>query len=708
MRFALRLLLLPALALAACGDGGTRESACSVRDNGDGTRTIRCGEDELLVPGSGDGTTCVKSPSADGGAVVACTDGTTIVLDADGNVVHRGAGGVVGRVTLFGETEDHSGTTVRAVGTEQVATTDEKGDFYLAGLDAGVYDLLVEREGWEPIRHRNTIAVGGILYLEPLLLRRGRQVAGASESVYVSPAEDTLLVQQGRALWLHPVDRLAPVELSPNAVRLDDPIPGTLTPTYSPDGTAVLFLENLDPASLWGRVRRYEVASGAVETLSERAVEFAPVAGGPALLWRAPAEVVVGPVSEADVVLRYPDGAELALGRTWVAREQAVVEPGGRAVALYGLEETVVVDVASRKIYEPGSGTTVVAWSPDGQKVVLAAPELVWGQVTLLLLDLGAGSLTPLASGAYYQPNFPTDAVSFNHDGSKLLFLGRFEGLEGGETGTVFRGDLQVVDTRTLEPVVAPEASRSYVGWRFSPDGASVLYQRGAQTLIAWDVARARTMPLGVTWVEAVAWSARGDRLAFPDADGSCRLVRYDADGTPGLFAVPSCQEIHFLPDGERTAVVVWNEGAKRDLRIWDGGEPGPPVAELPGQTTDPQLRFSPDGGTALWVDRSAGLRDEVRVRDLIGGTTAVFPESVSYQAGFSPDGTFAVAVSGSLSELLVLELATGTITRIDGPLATFPQLYRDFALYPIADDEEAEESRAGTWLSRFPRTPAP
>lgn len=697
MRLALRALLLPALLIAACGDE-KRESACSVLDNGDGTRTIRCGDDEFRVPGASDGGTCVKAAAADGGGIIACTDGTTVVIDPDGNVVYPGAGGVVGRVTLAGELLDHSGTIVRAVGSERVAVTDEKGNFFLSDLPAGIYDLLVEREGWEPLRHRNTIAVGGILYLEPLVLRRGRQLGDSDAQVYVSPAEDTLLVQEGRSLWLHPVDRIDPVELSPNAVRPDDSVPGLHRPTYEAGGGAVLFLENIDPAMLLGRVRRYDIGSGTFTRLSERAMDFLPVAEGSALIWRAPVGAV-GPADTAEVVLQYSDGFELPLGNSDASSDQADVAPGGRALALRGLDGTVVVDVDARTLFEPGD-LVVVGWSPDGRKAALAARSTWTPLSDLFLLDHGTGSFSVLGADVHAM------SVSFSRDGSRVLFP--------GNCTTNLACDLQVIDTRTFQQFTAPEASRRFLEWGFSPDGASVLYRREAGTSIHWDFERGRTSPLGDVTIRALKWSILGDRLVFADSDGACWLARFDADGTPGLFSRPYCEQIQFLPDGERATVVVWNESRmRRELRTWDGGVPSDPVAVLPG-SPDADIRFASDGSAVLWTDRTAsdGMF-RMLVRDLIGGAVGTFPEAaVSYLGDFSPDGSFVVSISGD-AELWVEEVATGLTTRIDRPVGVDRTLYRSFVRYTVEDlddpyDGVIDGRRAGFWLSRYPRTVAP
>lgn len=700
MRLGFRLLLVSALGLVACGET-SRESACSVFDNGDGTRTIVCGEESLVVPGHGDGTTCVKSPASDGGAVIACTDGTTVFLDADGNVIHRGAGAVVGRVTLYGETGDHSGTTVRAVGTERVAVTDEKGDFYLQGLDAGVYDLLFERDGWEPLRHRNTIAVGGILYLEPLLLRRGRLLGGQDAEVRVSPANDTVLVRDERSLWLHRVDRLDPRELSPH-VPLEALPAGAQAPAYDPEGKAVVFLENVDPASRSGRLRRHDVATGETVTLAERAMLGIPLAGGPVLVWRVPAGAQP-PAGHGELILRYPDGVELALGSAVPVDRAAVsIAPAGVAV-LARVPGLVVVDVAARQLFAPEHGGRLAAWSPDGKQAVLATSvpaDQLWS-ATLHLLDLQTRTTVEFATGAFHPADVPgSDAVTFSPDGGRVLFLGSFGGV--GSEGE-YLGRLEVVDTGTFARLPVPDLDDAVVGWRFSPEGAAVIYRRQAQTLVRWNLAGNRTTALGTVALDDVRWSPGGDRFAFTK-DELCTLGRIDGSGDPLLSSLAKCQQIHFLPDGERTSVVVWNDDALREVRIWDGHETGPALAVLPGGADGPGIEFAPDGSAVLWREPGDGGMESLRVLGLVDGVAAGLPQGSGYWGTFSPDGGHVVARTSALGELWVLERASGQAFRIDGPVQAGPVCHPGFVLYRI-DDEEGW--RGGPWLSRYPRAPA-
>jgi hypothetical protein len=690
------LLLLSVLGLAACGESA-RKSACSVFDNGDGTRTIVCGEESLVVPGTADGTTCVKSPAADGGAIIACTDGTTVVLDADGNVVHRGAGGVVGRVTLYGET-DHSGTVVRAVGTEHSTVTDEKGDFYLAGLDAGVYDLSIEREGWAPLLRRNTIAVGGILYLEPMLLRRGMRL-GRGHEYWVSPAEDSVLVREGRSLWLHFPGDPSPVELSPNVATTGASLPADgEVPAFSADGGAVVFLDNLDPGTGRGRIRRHDVAGGSTVTVAEDAMVGIPLADGAVLVWRAREGEDREHVGEGEVVVVYPDGGQLVLGVAAVDRTQLSISPGGRAVGLGTGTGLVIADVAARESFSPGSAARVLAWSPDGARAVLVTPDdNEMGTGTLYLLDLASRGVTVLAEGARAKE------VSFSADGNRILYLANHGGVSGGEFGPVYLGDLEVFDVRTLTRTVAPEASGGFYAWDFTPGGEAVLYRRAAGLLVHWQVAAATATPLGSTRLEEVVWSPRGDRLVFVDGS-TCRLVRFDASGAPASFPRTNCGEIHFLPDGEWVAVVVKNEEGRWELRRWaGGGDGGELLVHLPGTAADLGLRFSENGATAAWVESADGGKRVLKVQNTSGGAAGSLPPADALDFNLVPNGSFAWARTMPELELLVYEVASGQVTRLDGPVDGIAG-YDGFVIYGIDPVDDEASDRQGTWLACYPR----
>jgi hypothetical protein len=396
------------------------------------------------------------------------------------------------------------------------------------------------------------------------------------------------------------------------------------------------------------------------------------------------------------------------VGTAPVRRDAVALEPRGRALALSAGGETVIVDVAARAARPAGLGVELAAWSPNGRKAVLSTPAPTpesWGLATLLLLDLDTGAIGVLAANALYHSEMAQEPVSFSADGTRVLLLGNFGAVVFGELAPNFEGDLQVVDTRTLEVFTTPDVSGAFRNWRFSPDGGAVIYQREEGSLVYWVPARDRITPVGTAPVDAVAWSSRGDRLAFLDAGETCRLLRVGTDGDPGLYLVPNCEEIAFLPDGERTAVIVFDQDtAKRNVRLWSGGDLGPSRAVLPGQGYDPQVRFAPDGSAVLWRDSLEQGGTVVRVRGLAADTTGEFPASNGYGwTGFSPDGAFALAISGSLGELLALEVATGTLTRLDGPVPE-ASAHRDFALYSVADQEQG---RGGWWLAHYPRTPA-
>ncbi|MBC7172249.1 MAG: hypothetical protein H5U40_07490, partial [Polyangiaceae bacterium] len=68
-----RPLVLLFAAIAAIAGSGCAET-CSLRDNGDGTQTLACGGDPVVLGG------CTATENADGGQTIACADGTHVTV----------------------------------------------------------------------------------------------------------------------------------------------------------------------------------------------------------------------------------------------------------------------------------------------------------------------------------------------------------------------------------------------------------------------------------------------------------------------------------------------------------------------------------------------------------------------------------------------------------------------------------------------------
>ncbi len=75
---AARLSFLLFAAICAAPSSGCTDETCSVRDNGDGTQTLACGGDEVVIGGAGGG--CTATDNGDGTQTIACADGTEVTL----------------------------------------------------------------------------------------------------------------------------------------------------------------------------------------------------------------------------------------------------------------------------------------------------------------------------------------------------------------------------------------------------------------------------------------------------------------------------------------------------------------------------------------------------------------------------------------------------------------------------------------------------
>lgn len=71
------MLVVAGLSSAGCGSSG---ESCTVVDNGDGTKTITCGDDQVTVSDGVDGQSCTVTDNGDGTKTIACEDGTEVTV----------------------------------------------------------------------------------------------------------------------------------------------------------------------------------------------------------------------------------------------------------------------------------------------------------------------------------------------------------------------------------------------------------------------------------------------------------------------------------------------------------------------------------------------------------------------------------------------------------------------------------------------------
>ncbi len=106
-------------------------------------------------------------------------------------------------------------------------TTDENGVYVLPGLPAGVYAVTFELEGFAPIKHETTVAVGS-----PSLVNATLRIGGLTETVSVTanPVESIVTSTQGTANFRYDEVQALPVGRTPAAIATLSPALTTNTP----------------------------------------------------------------------------------------------------------------------------------------------------------------------------------------------------------------------------------------------------------------------------------------------------------------------------------------------------------------------------------------------------------------------------------------------------------------------------------------------
>jgi len=101
------LVAMGAAALACAGDNGAAGTSCTVKDNGDGTKTITCGTSTVTIADGKagiDGSTCALKENTDGSKTIACgSKSTTVSNGTDGAPGKDGTDGTPGTAGLDGK-----------------------------------------------------------------------------------------------------------------------------------------------------------------------------------------------------------------------------------------------------------------------------------------------------------------------------------------------------------------------------------------------------------------------------------------------------------------------------------------------------------------------------------------------------------------------------------------------------------------------------
>jgi Tol biopolymer transport system component len=270
------------------------------------------------------------------------------------------------------------------------------------------------------------------------------------------------------------------------------PPPGDQLPTWSPDGSVIVFLSDRDGTSL--RVMNPDGSS-------EHRIPWLPASSSYSFSrdWSHVAAYVDGKL----VVERLDGSDRITLGpATYLAK--ASWSPDGTRVAYTAPSATPnEADVLVARI--DGSETHSVAtglypaWAPTGERIAYVAGE--YGKNELHVVDAdGTGDMRLTSSGAYFAPSWS----------SNELWLAVVRAAEFGSTLEVVGVDGRRVAAFHVTPT----------DYAWSPNGGALAYSNGSGVWTV-DVESGRKRRVSRTGYQ-VAWSPDATRLAFTTG-GECR-----------------------------------------------------------------------------------------------------------------------------------------------------------------------------------------
>ena len=330
-----------------------------------------------------------------------------------------------------------------------------------------------------------------------------------------------------------------------------------------------------------------------------------------------------------------------------------------------------------------GKGDRAVAFSPDGQLLVVASGIGVW------LYDVGTSRERALLTGHRRAVN----AVAFSPDGT-ILASGswneiRLWDVATGENIATFAGHTSEVysvafspdgktfasaggefqdytvrlwDVATGENIATLEGHTGRVASvSFSSDGAILASGSGDHTVKLWDVAtktNIATLEGHTSGVSSIAFSPDGMILGSGAGDGTARLWDIATRETVAIykhvvqfFGVDQVNTITFSLDGATLAV-----GTNNRVVLWDVVTKTN-IATLDRHTSlVNSVSFSPVG-TTLAIGSSLGV---VKLWDIATQNVSTFAGYMSWirSVAFSPDGM--LLASGSEGEVVLWDVLTG------------------------------------------------
>ncbi len=431
------------------------------------------------------------------------------------------------------------------------------------------------------------------------------------------------------------------------------------------------------------------------------------------------ADAVAGLTPDARVLAFVDEKKVIRLRDLAADRELAVVEgepdnafsltpsPDGKLLAVEG-GGVALWDVAARKKLHqvpqgPRGGSSVVAFTPDGRKLAVAAME-----EDLRVFDIGADREVRLPAAEETYP----ETLFFSPDGKTIAFGGHASGtrLLDAETGKervrvadwgiAFSPEGKLLATADKDNAVRlreaasgkevremslprvrawgsatgrldPYVPHSRPG-AFSADGKLLTVLGDDCTLHVWSTADGKEQSPsaghdGRIW--SLALSPDGRLLATGGADGSVRL--WETDTGKELHRLTGHESpvmgVAFSPDGGTVASV----DDDRWLRVWEAAG-GKPRCKGPLDKAGLGVRFAPDGKALAVAERDGGVewldpRDGLQVRRWKKGDNT----DVCCVA-YSPDGRLVAAGDKRLQgfggthggRVILLDAATGKTVR--------------------------------------------
>jgi Tol biopolymer transport system component len=393
------------------------------------------------------------------------------------------------------------------------------------------------------------------------------------------------------------------------------PPPGDQLPTWSPDGSVIVFLSDRDGTSL--RVMNPDGSD-------EHQIPWLPASSSYSFShdWTHVAAVVNGQL----VVERLDGSDRVTLGpATYLAK--ASWSPDGTRVTYTAPSanpneaDVVVARIDGTETHRVATGF-YPTWAPTGDRIAYVAGR--YGKNELHLVDAdGTGDVRLASGGVDYAPSWS----------SNDLWLAMIH-QDAGEFGSTLEV-IGVDGSRVAAFHVTP------IDYAWSPNGGLLAYSNASGIWIA-DVKYGRKHRLSATGYQ-VAWSPEAARLAFT-AGGECRnrpgIYRVDVEQRKPVRVTNSCRIVGTAGDdvltGTSLADVLLGEGGNDTLVavpsffVGDTLEGGPGNDLLVGSVASDTLEGGPGndilrggsgadlliGGPGRDVIQGQGGRDLIYARD--------------------------------------------------------------------------------------------